>query len=184
MRYLLLILFLHGGVTHAQNRWLSLGVDAGMPVGDLADQGSLIFGPALGYEFGAGAHVSLAISTAWMVVLPQTDFSDHIERWTMVPLQAGVKYFLGLERTGVYIQGQAGVHVITFRTAPVESGGMTIQGVDNTDMHFSYGLGPGLQLPRWDMGLRVNAIAPPSDAPEGARASMYLAMRLAWLLSL
>ncbi len=62
--------------------------------------------------------------------------------------------------------------------------GVTVAGTSDSNTNLSYALGVGYQLEKLDLGLRYNAITPDGDAPDGAKSSSYIGLRIGYLLNL
>lgn len=155
----------------AQSNQLSLGLDAGLPLGDDGDLYSLAVGPAAGFEFPVGDKVGLTAQVAYQFALMKSEFEGF--SLTLLPIQAGVKYYFTESQLGPYAHGQIGVHSAT---AKVEFFGIS---ATETTTDLSWAIGGGYQLEKLDIGLRYNMI---SNGGDGVDNSSYIGIRLGYLL--
>ncbi len=175
---------LAGGMM-AQSNQISLGADIALPLGDFADGYSLGIGPAVGFELPVGDKLGITAQIAYDFLMVKSDFSDVIKSATMMPLQAGLKYYFQESQAGPYAHAQLGVHSSTVKTEDIDLGVLgKIDGTTTSSSNFSWAIGAGYQLEKLDIGLRYNSISPDSDAPDGTSSSTYLGLRVAYLLSL
>lgn len=163
------------GSMMAQSPQLSLGLDAGIPLGDDADFYSLTVGPAAGFEFPVGDKIGLTAQLAYHFALMKSEF-DGLSL-TLLPIQAGVKYYFTESQLGPYAHGQVGIHS---STAKVEVLGVSLT---ESQSDLSWAIGAGYQLEKLDIGLRYNVITN-GDADLDVSNSSYIGIRLGFLLSL
>lgn len=170
-----------GAGAFAQNNQVSLGIDLAMPMGDFGDAYSLGVGPTAGFELPFGK-AAATVQLSYMILMPKEDVG--IDKASMLPLQAGLKYYFMEEQRGVYGHLQLGMHMSSYTTEDVDLGPLgTVEGESESSSNFSWAIGAGYALEKLDIGLRYNSISPDSDV-EGAEASTYLGIRVAYLINL
>ncbi len=171
------------GSMMAQSNQLSFGLDLGLPLGDFGEVASLIVGPSVGFELPVGDNLGITAQLGYQIVSLKDD-NPFIKSWTMLPIQAGLKYYFMDQQEGFYGHGQFGVHTTTVKTEEINIGGLVFPSTSNSNTNLSWGIGAGYQLEKLDIGLRYNSIMPDSDAPDGASSSSYIGLRIAYILSL
>lgn len=174
---------LTGGMM-AQSNQLSFGADLGLPMGDFGDLSSLIVGPTVGFELPVGDNLGVTIQAGYQIVMLKDDVKDFYDSYSMIPAQAGLKYYFQEQQEGFYGHAQLGIHSTSYKTKDLDLGILgTIEGTSESSTNFSWAIGAGYQLEKLDIGLRYNSISPDSDV-EGAEAANYIGLRIAYLLSL
>jgi hypothetical protein len=111
--YLLFIVVLISSTSlFAQRQGISIGGNVVFPVGDWAEVAEIGFGGSATYEHPLGKNVLGVIYSGY------TSFGSTEEgfSWTMIPLLAGVKAYLGYKQDW-YIAGLLGANFITAETA-------------------------------------------------------------------
>lgn len=171
----------------AQDNQISLGLDAALPMGDFGDFYSLGIGPAAGFELPVGDNLGITAQLSYQILMVQSDFSDLVKSASMIPLQAGLKYYFQDQQEGFYGHAQLGFHMSSVTTEDQSFTFLgtttTIEGSTESSTNFSWAIGVGYQMEKLDLGLRYNSISPDSDV-EGAESSNYLGIRVAYLISL
>lgn len=170
---------------NAQSPQLSLGVDLAMPLGDFSDFASFGVGPAAGIEFPVGDNIGVTVQVAYDFLTPNSDWKDFVESMSMLPAQAGIKYYFMDQQEGFYAHGQLGIHSMSTKSKEVDLGPLGAAGGETTtNTNFSWAIGAGYQLEKLDIGLRYNSISPDSDAPDGTNAFSYIGLRIGYLINL
>lgn len=166
------------GALQAQTTQLSIGADAMVPIGDFSEWASFGVGPALGIEFPAGDRAGLVVQLAYNFMTAQDD--ANIDSWTIMPIQAGGKFYFQETQSGFYGSLLLGLHNQTVTTKEIDGGPLlgTIPSVKESEADFSWAIGLGYQLDKLDIGARYNAISD-SNAKWG-----YFGFRVAYLLGL
>lgn len=177
-------ILLMSGSAIAQSNQLSIGVDLAFPTGDFGESYGFGIGPAAGLELPFGNHLGVIGQVSYQFLIPNSDLSDVIQSSRMIPIQAGLKYYLSENQRGFYAQGLAGVHSRTVKTKDITILGVTIPGTTSSSSTFSWGLGLGIQFERLDIGGRFNSITPDPDAPSGTSSSNYFGLRVGYILAL
>lgn len=162
------------GGAMAQSNQLSFGVDLGLPMGDFGDVSSLIVGPTVGFELPVGEKVGVTVQAGYDIVMLKEEFKDFFDSYSMIPAQAGLKYYFQGPQEGLYAHGQIGIHSSSVKVGD--------ESESNTNM--SWAIGAGYMMEKLDIGLRYNSISPDSDAADDAKASTYIGLRVAYLLNL
>lgn len=169
----------------AQNTQLSLGADIGLPMGDFGDVASLLVGPNVGLELPLGDKLGVTLQAGYDFVMLKSDAKDAFKSYTLIPAQAGLKYYFMDQQEGFYAHGQVGIHSSTVKTKDIDLGPFgTVEGTSASNTNFSWAIGVGYQMEKLDIGLRYNSISPDSDAGDDAKAATYIGLRIAYLLNL
>ena len=167
----------------AQHKQVSLGVDLAFPQGDFNKEFTLGVGPSAGFELPLGTHFGVTAQASYCILLLKDDIKEVLDGATLIPLQAGLKYFVMESQRGLYLHGQAGVHLFTEKFK--ENAAFGLDAETESSSRFSWGLGAGYQLEKLDIGLRFNSIAPKTaEDGEEAEAFTYLGLRLGYLINL
>lgn len=176
--------FAFAGGLFAQNNQISLGVDFALPMGDFGDAFGLGVGPTAGFELPVSDNLSATVQVAYDILMPKSDFKDVIKSASMLPAQVGLKYYFQGDQAGFYGHAQLGIHSVSVKSEDIDLGPLgTIEGTSDSNTNFSWAIGVGYQLEKFDLGLRYNSISPDSDV-DGAKASSYIGLRVAYLISL
>jgi hypothetical protein len=176
-------LALAGGLS-AQSNQLSFGVDLGLPMGDFGDFASFIVGPSVGFELPVGDNIGITAQVGYDIVSVKSD-AQYIKSFSMIPAQAGLKYYFTEQQKGAYGHAQVGIHSSTLKTKDIDLGLFgTIPGTSSSSTSLSWAIGAGYMMEKLDIGLRYNSISPDSDAPDGTNSSTYIGVRVAYLLNL
>ena len=170
------------GSMAAQSPQISLAADLGLPIGDFGDFANFIVGPSVGFELPVGDNIGITAQIGYQLVM--IDDNPFIKSYSMIPVQAGLKYYFTEQQLGFYAHGQVGIHSATIKTEDFTILGVTVAGTSDSNTNLSYALGVGYQLEKLDLGLRYNAITPDGDAPDGAKSSSYIGLRIGYLLNL
>ncbi len=180
---------LAGGMM-AQSNQISLGADLAMPMGDFADAYSLGIGPTAGFELPVGDNLGVTVQLSYMFLTPNEDIKDFVESASMMPVQAGLKYYFMEQQSGFYGHLQLGIHSSSYKSkeytipgVPGFTPDIVVPSETESSSNFSWAIGAGYQLEKLDIGIRYNSISPDSDV-EGAEASSYLGLRVAYLINL
>jgi hypothetical protein len=162
---------------------VSLGAELALPTGDFGESYPLGYGASLGYEQPIGEKLGVTLQVGYIMLGIDDAVSAFIDKSSMMPIQVGAKYYLKERGAGLYAHVQGGVHSLSVTTKDLDLGFFgTIPGTTSSDSYLSGALGVGYMLnDKIDVGLRYNIIAPDSDV-DGADASSYLGVRLAYTL--
>ncbi len=161
---------------------VSLGLELGKPVGDFGDAYPLAFGLSAGYEHHVGDNIGITAQVGWMLLTVDDELSDFIDKASMMPIQLGLKYYFSEVGSGAYAHVQLGVHSLTATSKEFEFLGVTVESETESSSNFSFAIGGGfMATEKLDIGIRFNIITPDSDI-EGAEASNYIGLRLAYSL--
>lgn len=162
---------------------VSLGAEIAIPTGDFGDSYPLGYGASLGYEQPIGEKLGLTLQAGYIMLGIDDAAATIIEKSSMMPIQVGAKYYLSERGSGIYAHVQGGVHNLSVTTKDIDLGLFgTFPGTTSSESYLSGALGVGYELNnKIDVGLRYNIIAPDSDV-EGASASNYLGLRVAYNL--
>jgi hypothetical protein len=165
--------------TVAQLGPVSLGLELAPHSSELLKPYELGYGASLGYNHQVGDYLDLTLYGGYIFLgrdanVPLADFP----KCSLVPIQVGGKYYLSKRGSGIYTHVQGGIHNLRVATPEIVTSSNGAASVS----YLSGALGVGYVLNnKIDVGLCYNIIAPDSDA-EGAEASNYLGVRLAYTL--
>ncbi len=177
--------FALAGSISAQSNQLSFGADIGLPMGDFGDVASLIIGPSVGFELPIGDNLGVTIQAGYSLVMLKDEAKDFFDSYSMIPAQAGLKYYFTENQSGLYGHGQVGIHSATVKTPDIDLGPFgKIEGTSQSSTNLSWAIGAGYMMEKLDIGVRYNSISPDSDAGDEAKASSYIGLRVAYLLNL
>jgi len=171
------------GTMSAQSNQISIAADLGLPLGDFGDFASFIIGPSVGFELPVGDKLGITAQLGYQIVTLKDD-NPFIKSYTMIPVQAGLKYYFMDQQEGFYGHGQVGIHSSTIKTEDITILGVTIPGSSDSNTNLSWAIGLGYQMEKLDIGLRYNSIMPDGDAPDGTSSSSYIGLRVGYLLNL
>jgi hypothetical protein len=118
----------------------SVGVEAGVPVGNASNAYNFVIGGSLKYDLPIATSTNFTVSAGYSSFLGKTIVTVKIPAAGFVPLKAGIKYFFA---STFYGEGQLGAAFST------QSGGGTA---------FAYSPGIGFQFSKnVDLGVRYEA---------------------------
>jgi outer membrane protein W len=162
---------------------LSVGAELALPTGDFGESYPLGYGASLQYEHPIGDKLGITATAGYILLSVDDAASTFIEKSSMMPIQLGAKYYLSTRGAGLYGHVQAGVHSVSVTTKDLDLGFLgTIPGTSSSESYVSGAIGLGYMLNnKIDVGLRYNIISPDSDI-DGASASNYLGVRVAYTL--
>ena len=162
---------------------VSLGAELALPTGDFGESYPLGYGASLGYEQPIGEKLGVTLQVAYIMLGIDDEVSTFIDKSSMMPIQLGAKYYLKERGAGLYGHVQVGVHSLSVTTKDLDLGFPgPFPGTTSSESYLSGAVGLGYMLSeKIDVGVRYNIIAPDSEF-EGAEASSYLGVRLAYTL--
>jgi hypothetical protein len=170
-------------VSKAQNGRFSVGAELALPMGDFGDQSNLGFGGSLRYEYPMGDNLGLCL-TAGYITFSGKSIDDGFGGTykfsnSMIPIQAGLKYYFSEQQDGFYGMVNLGVHSFKSKyTVPGYSFlGVTVPGYDvsASTTNLSYAPEIGYHLANADFGVRYQIIS-----TTGATTS-YVGIRIAYV---
>ena len=160
MKKILLAAILLGGTvftsyaqTSKETGKFSIGVEAGLPLGDASDVSNFAIGGSLKYEVPVATNTFVSLSGGYTEFLYKSDVKDETGQSGagFVPIKVGLKYYFN---TNFYAEGQIGA---TFAT---ESGGGTAfayaPGIGYT---FKGGFDLGFRFEGWSKDGSLNQLA-------------------------
>lgn len=141
----------------------SVGLELGMPVSK-SDNNALGIGGSVRYEGPWGTQTSLMIDGGYLSFSGKTVGTISYPNLTMVPIQAGIKYYFDDPSSGLYVSGQLGLHFISASSQ------------SQTD--FGYAPGIGYHLEKIDVGIRFQAILGSNN-----ESYNFIGIRMGYVLS-
>ncbi len=171
----------------AQSKQLSFGADLMFPQGDFGKEFSMAVGPTVGFELPLGGKLGLTIQAGYdILMLKDEEVKEFLDGASVIPAQAGLKYYFSENQSGLYLHGQAGMHSFSEKfkelPAPFEREAET-----ETTTSFSWAIGAGYQLSKFDLGVRYNSFSieeEEANGEKGTEAMSYIGLRVAYILSL
>jgi hypothetical protein len=149
----------------AQGRF-SIGPELALPMGDFGDGAGIGFGGTLRYEGTINDNLNW-MGTAGYLTFGEKDNSGL--KVSMIPVQAGVKYYFTESFSGFYGGAELGVHLVKSKIETEIFGVPYSASVSSTEFSFAPSL--GYHLGAVDIALRYQIVA---DAN-------YLGVRLAYV---
>ncbi len=171
-------------VALAQSNQLSFGADIALPQGDWSKEYSLGVGPNVGFELPVGSKLGVTVQVGYTFLMLKGDAKDILDGASLIPAQAGLKYYFTESQKGFYAHGQVGIHSFSekFKALPAP---FNTEAETESTTNFSWAIGVGYQLERFDLAARYNSISPKEEEGGGeAEALSYIGVRVAYLLNL
>ena len=146
--------------TIVPNKWrFGVGVEGGLVTGDAHDASNLELGGTARLQYGFSNNLALTLTSGYYNFFGKSydDAGDKYQSLGMVPIKAGLKYFL----TGnIYVAGEAGVGI--------ETKAFGVQGTDDdlaSQTHTKLLLSPGIGWANkhYDVGVRYENYSGNSD---------------------
>ena len=171
---------LTAGTTMAQSGRLSIGLEVAQPLGDFGDGSGTGFGGSLRYEFPMGDKLGLTITAGWMTFGGEDieysfggyDTTIAGPSISMIPVQAGLKFYFKEQQAGLYLMGEIGAHSLSFG----EVNGVSMDG--HTGL--SYAPAIGFHMKKIDIGLRYQFFDFAGGESEGSTEG-YVGLRAAFV---
>lgn len=172
----------------AQSNQLSFGVDLGLPLDPLSKEYTFIPGISAGFELPVGTNLGITLQAGYLMPQAKSDFSEVLSSSSMIPVQAGLKYYFQEQQKGFYGHAQVGIHAFSESFKAIDIAGIHVADAETrSETNLSWAIGAGYQLDKFDIGLRYNMIIPGEDAEEEGEeteAKSYIGLRVAYLLAL
>lgn len=180
---------------HAQNGRFSLGLEAALPMGDFGDNAGTGFGASLRYEHPLADKLGLTGTVGYITFGKKTvdlgPFGKYEYKNSMIPVQAGLKYYFQEAQEGFYVMAELGVHVFSAKvTVPSYTLlGTTIPESSSTDSktNLSYAPEIGYHLANLDFGVRYQLFSYETTVSNGLTTTSktttqgYLGIRAAYV---
>ncbi len=128
--------------TSSQTGKFSIGLEAGLPVGNASDVSNFVIGGSLKYDHPVAENTFLTLSAGYNKFIYKSEFKDAGSFYA-IPVKVGVKYFFD---QGFYGEAQLGA---AFQTEKVTGLGS----FHNTAFAYAPGIGYAFS-PNVDMGVR------------------------------
>ncbi len=128
---------------HSTAQNLSGAVDVGIPI-NKSDNTGLGIGATARYEGPWGTHTSAMLDAGVISFAGKTVGATSYPSWTVIPIQAGVKFYFDELFSGLYISGQMGIHFISVAS--------------ESQQDFGFAPGIGYHFNKADVGIRFQSI--------------------------
>ncbi|HRH38543.1 MAG TPA: DUF3575 domain-containing protein [Flavobacteriales bacterium] len=171
------------GAVSAQSKQISAGADVMLPMGDFGKEFTMAVGPSVGFELPVGDKLALTAQATYGIMLLKDDIKEVLNSATLIPLQAGVKYYFQGSQNGLYAHAQVGVHMFSEKFKENALFGLSAETESQT--RTSFGGGIGYQMDKLDFGLRYNMLLA-GEEEEGSESDgwSYVGLRVAYLFAL
>lgn len=178
---------LAGGTLLSQSHQVSIGADLLLPQGDFSKEFSLGVGPTVGFELPVGDRVGITIEAAYDILMLKDEIKEVLDGATIIPAQAGLKYYFQESQSGIYAHAQAGIHAFSEKFKENSLFGLEEETESKTN--FSWAIGAGFQLSKLDIGVRYNMVMAgeeegESGGGEEGEALSYIGLRIGYILSI
>jgi hypothetical protein len=144
--------------TKTETGKFSIGVEAGLPVGDASDISNLAIGGSLKYEHPVAAKTFVSLSAGFTEFLYKGEFKDELNSIGIsksgegfIPVKAGIKYYFN---GGLFGEGQIGA---VFSTE--NGGGTAFAYAPGIGYTFSKGLEAGVRYEGWSHNGTLSQLA-------------------------
>ncbi len=97
----------HASEINRKNSWLKVGLNAGIPFGNLADVSSAVGGIEIKGQLMSTKNLGIGLSSGYNHFFPKEGFSN----WGNIPAAAFIRYYP--QRTGVFVGADLGYGFIT-----------------------------------------------------------------------
>jgi hypothetical protein len=173
---------LTAGTVKAQNGRFSVGAELALPMGNFKDAAGMGFGGSVRYEYPVSDNLGLTGTVGYLVFGKKSfndGFVDVESTSSMIPVQAGLKYYFQESQNGFYAMAELGIH--NFHSK-VSTPSYTVLGftfpaseVSGSSTNLSYAPELGYHLANIDLGVRYQIIS-----TTGSTTS-YLGLRFAYV---
>ena len=136
----------------------SIGVDAGLPLGNIHNYSSFVLGGSIKYELSIAPSTWFTISAGYENFLYKSGYKDNLKAFGIdrsgagfIPVKAGIKYYI---QNGFFAEGQLGAAFSTYKgdgTAFVYSPGIGYT--------FDGGFEAGVRYEGFSKGGTINQLA-------------------------
>jgi hypothetical protein len=124
---------------NAQESFGNAGLEFALPIGDWAEDALGIgIGGSGGYELGISDNFAVTANVGIIFFSVDDAVSDFIASTYMIPIQVGGRYYLDEQRSGLFFEGQVGVHMYSVSTEDIDLGPFgTFDGETTTETYLS-----------------------------------------------
>ena len=137
--------------TIVPNKWrFGVGVEGGLVTGDAHDASNLELGGTARLQYGFSKNLALTLTSGYYNFFGKSydAAGDKYQSLGMVPIKAGIKYFVG---SNFYVAGEAGVGI---ETKTFATQGEVDDYSDQTHTKLLLSPGIGYAEKHWDIGVR------------------------------
>lgn len=178
-----LLVFATSGLK-AQESFGNAGLEIAVPVGDWAEVYGIGVGGSGGMEFGISDNFAVTANVGITFLSIDSDASDFINSAWLAPVQLGARYYLDEQRSGLFFEAKAGVHIFGVSTDDVDlGGGFTAEGGTETDTYLSFAPQVGYFInENLSLSLRYNLFLIPEDEEFGIESETagYIGLKVAY----
>lgn len=161
----------------AQDSGVSVGLEIALPLGDFGEFATLGYGASAGYELGISDNLSATARAGYILLAVDSELDGFVKSMAMIPIQAGVRYYLDEVGSGIHAGLQVGVHSMSITTEDIEILGTTIEGTTESETDLSLAPTVGFHVTdQIDVAARFNIILS-ADDDTGAENSNYIGIR-------
>ncbi len=180
--------------TMAQKGRISGGLELALPMGDFGDNAGFGFGASGRYEHPIGDKMGITATLGYITFAKKTfdtGFGKYEYKSSMIPIQAGFKYYFKEAQDGFYVMAEVGVHLFTAKVTSPDFTffGVTVAGTKETssNTYLSYAPAIGYHLANIDLGLRYQLFSYETTVSSGTSSvtktstASYLGIRAAYV---
>ncbi|MFT3679770.1 MAG: outer membrane beta-barrel protein [Ferruginibacter sp.] len=121
----------------------SVGVEAGLPIGDAKEGYSFGIGGSAQAEYAAAENVALTLNAGYITLLGKTIEEEKVPSLKLIPVLAGAKFFFNEK---VYGHAQLGMTFASVKVAGISAStsaftyapGIGVQAAENFDVELKY----------------------------------------------
>lgn len=181
---LIALIFAGTAESQAQESFLSVGLELGLPMGDWAkDAYGISIGGSAEFEYGISDNLGVNVAAGYQILTLDDKVSDFIKSAALIPIQVGANYYLDESRSGLFLGAKVGIHMYSLSTEDMDLGIMTIEGESNTETYLSLAPQVGYFLTEnISLALRYQMFFVSEDKDVGTESDMgsYIGLRAAW----
>ena len=125
---------------NAQESFGNAGLEVALPIGDWAEDAYGIgIGGSGGFELGLSDNFAATANVGIIFFSVDDAVSDFVKSTYMVPIQVGGRFYLDEQRSGLFLEGQVGVHMFAVSSEDFENPftGETIDGETESETYLS-----------------------------------------------
>ncbi|HKL03047.1 MAG TPA: outer membrane beta-barrel protein [Cryomorphaceae bacterium] len=132
------LVFAASSTTSAQQTFGNAGLEVALPVGDWSeDLYPLGVGGSGGIELGISDNFAITANAGIIFMALDDGVSDLIASSFLVPVQVGGRFYLDQQRSGLFVEAKAGMHLQSVTTEDFEFLGETVEGESESEVFFS-----------------------------------------------
>ncbi|MCA1761474.1 MAG: outer membrane beta-barrel protein [Cryomorphaceae bacterium] len=134
-----LFAFVANNTVNAQETFGNAGLELAVPIGDWSeDIYTFGVGGSGGIELGLSDNFAITANAGIVFLALDDGVSDLIKSSFLVPIQVGGRLYLDEQRSGLFLEAKAGIHLASTTTEDIDAGPLgTIEGDNTTETYVS-----------------------------------------------